>query len=357
MGLLGNDSQKRPVSDGRSENFRAQGIGTVHDAEAFLAAIVESSDDAIVSKNLNGIITTWNKGAEHLFGYSAIEAVGRPVTLIIPDDRLDEEPLILSHIQAGERVQHFETVRRRKDGTLVDISLTISPIKGRNGEIIGASKIARDISERKRAAEHQELLLKEMRHRVKNVFAITGGIISLAVPTAQTPRELAADVRSKLLALSRAHEFTLRDARSEQAFSDQAGTLFQLLSKILAPFEIEGKTQWRLHGDDLAVGAQKLTDLALLFHEFATNAAKYGCLSIAEGRLNITVAIKDDLLVLNWVETNGPRLHPQCGQGNGFGSRLEQTVAQSLQAEISRDWHSRGLSIRLIVPSDIVAAS
>nr|WP_237179876.1 PAS domain S-box protein [Rhodoplanes sp. Z2-YC6860] len=114
-----------------------------------LAAIVESSDDAIVSKDLNGVIATWNRGAERLFGYTAAEAVGKPVTILIPNDRLDEEPEILRRIRSGERVEHFETIRRRKDGGLIDISLTISPIRDPAGHIIGASKIARDITERR----------------------------------------------------------------------------------------------------------------------------------------------------------------------------------------------------------------
>lgn len=114
-----------------------------------LAAIVESSHDAIVSKDLNGIILTWNRGAERLFGYSASEVVGKPITIIIPQDRLPEEPLILGRIRNGELVDHFETIRRRKDGSLVDISLTISPVRDATGRIVGASKIARDITEQK----------------------------------------------------------------------------------------------------------------------------------------------------------------------------------------------------------------
>jgi PAS domain S-box-containing protein len=130
-----------------------------------LVAIVESSHDAIVSKDLNGVISTWNKGAERLFGYTAGEAVGRPVTILIPPDRLKEEPEILARIRRGERVDHFETVRRHKDGRLIDISLTISPVRDGRGRIIGASKIARDITERKDAAaklQESERRLKEL---------------------------------------------------------------------------------------------------------------------------------------------------------------------------------------------------
>lgn len=116
-----------------------------------LSAIVDSSDDAIISKDLDGVVMSWNRSAERLFGYTQEEAIGRTIaSLIIPDDRQDEEPNILARLRRGERVDHFETVRRRKDGSLIDISLTISPVKDAQGVIIGASKIARDITERKR---------------------------------------------------------------------------------------------------------------------------------------------------------------------------------------------------------------
>jgi PAS domain S-box-containing protein len=115
-----------------------------------LKAVVDSSDDAIISKDLNGTITSWNKSAERIFGYSASEAIGKSVLMIIPQDRQEEEVNILSRLRRGDRIDHFATVRRRKDGTLLDISLTISPVKDARGTIIGASKIARDISERKR---------------------------------------------------------------------------------------------------------------------------------------------------------------------------------------------------------------
>ncbi len=128
-----------------------------------LSAIVESSDDAIIGKDLNGVITSWNKSAERLFGYTAAEAIGRPVTMLIPPDRLEEEPEILGRLRRGDRVDHFETVRRRKDGTPIDISLTISPIRDARGNVIGASKIARDITDSKRA--EAALLASEARFR------------------------------------------------------------------------------------------------------------------------------------------------------------------------------------------------
>jgi PAS domain S-box-containing protein len=136
-------------------------------AARHLAAVVESSDDAIISKDLNATITSWNRGAELLFGFTAEEAIGQSITMIIPPDRLGEEPEILKRIRAGERFNNFETVRRRKDGSLVDISLTISPIKDASGTIVGASKIARNISDRKAA----EAKLRDSEQRLRDLLS------------------------------------------------------------------------------------------------------------------------------------------------------------------------------------------
>jgi PAS domain S-box-containing protein len=132
-------------------------------AMGLLAAIVDSSEDAIVSKTLGGIITSWNAGAERLFGYTVSEAVGQHISLIIPIERKDEETVIIDRIKRGERIEHFDTVRVRKDKTLIDISLTISPVRNADGKIVGASKIARDISQRKQI--ERELRESEGRYR------------------------------------------------------------------------------------------------------------------------------------------------------------------------------------------------
>jgi PAS domain S-box-containing protein len=140
---------------------------------ARLAAIVESSDDAIVAKDLDGIITTWNAGAERMFGYTASEVQGRPITILLPEDRQAEEPGILARIRAGERIEHFETVRRRKDGTLIDVSLSVSPVRDKSGRIIGASKIARDITEilkaRAMLAKSREVLEETVNERTASL--------------------------------------------------------------------------------------------------------------------------------------------------------------------------------------------
>jgi PAS domain S-box-containing protein len=140
-----------------------------------LIAIVESSEDAIVSKDLNGIITSWNRAAERLFGYTAEEVIGQSITIIIPKDRLAEEDLVISSVRRGDRVDHFETLRQRKDGTLVPISLSVSPIRDEDGVVVGASKIARDISERVHAERERAELVEALQeaNRLKDEFLAT----------------------------------------------------------------------------------------------------------------------------------------------------------------------------------------
>jgi PAS domain S-box-containing protein len=141
-----------------TQNGRRQSDVRGGSSDALLAAIVDSSDDAIISKDFDGHITSWNKAAEKMFGYSAQEALGRPITLIVPQDRLEEQQHLLARVRRGERIDHFETRRRHRDGRLVDVSVTISPIRDEHGRIIGASKVARNMAHEKRTAELRGLL-------------------------------------------------------------------------------------------------------------------------------------------------------------------------------------------------------
>jgi len=147
-------SKKRPdekPSNARPKKNQITNLTSPELAQYWLSAIIESAEDAIISKTLDGIITSWNKGAERIFGYTAEEVIGKPVTILIPEGHLNEEPAILARLRAGDRIEHYETVRMRKGGSPIDISLTVSPIRGPRGEIVGASKIARDITEQRRA--------------------------------------------------------------------------------------------------------------------------------------------------------------------------------------------------------------
>jgi PAS domain S-box-containing protein len=169
-------------------------------ARAYLAAIVESSDDAIISKDLNGVVTSWNRGAEAIFGYRAEEVVGRHISVLFPPDRLAEEDDILARLRRGDRVDHFETVRRRKDGYDIDVSLTISPVRDAAGRVVGVSKIARDITEKKRAEaalrDLNDSLEQRVAERMREVAEANGRLMAEA---AERERAEAALLQSQKL--------------------------------------------------------------------------------------------------------------------------------------------------------------
>ncbi|MBB2200542.1 PAS domain S-box protein [Gluconacetobacter tumulisoli] len=319
------------------------------EASAWLTAIVASSDDAILSKTLDGTILSWNAGAERIFGYTAAETIGQPITMLIPESRLQEDAVILARIRAGEDVDHYETVRRRKDGTLIDISLMVSPVRDRTGRILGASKIARDISDRKRAEARRDLLLHEMNHRVKNLFALVNGLVSLSARSARDVDDLAIALSQRIMALSRAHELTMPDLSHALPAPSQT-SLHALLLAIVAPLDNDEGSRIAISGPDIALPGGVLTSLALLLHEFTTNAAKYGALSCPDGRLDVAIARTGDMMELTWTETGGPPVTPPAPEV-GFGSRLERaTVQGALQGQVHREWLPAGVVITLCIP-------
>ena len=330
------------------------GLKHAEDDARLLASVVETSDDAIVTKNLNGIITSWNRSAQRIFGYTAEEAIGKSVTILIPDYLQDEEPQILARIRAGERIEHYETIRQRKDGALLNVSLTVSPLKNSHGVIVGASKIARDITERRRAQEQQDLLLREMNHRIKNLFSLASGVVNLSARSAGTPRELAAAVRERLAALARAHDLTLLKT-FDGGVSERPATLHALIKTIASPYEEatgEAGERVRVRGADAVLSPASVTSLALLLHEFATNAAKYGALSAPSGSVDVECVEQGDHLTLIWTERDGPPIE-KAAESEGFGSLLARTAVRGqLDGDISRDWRPQGLVITLSVARD-----
>jgi two-component sensor histidine kinase len=232
--------------------------------------------------------------------------------------------------------------------------LSVSPIRGWNGAIIGASKIARDITERRRAEERQALLIREMDHRVKNLFALAGSVVLLSARSASTVADLVSTVSSRLSALAQAHSLTIPLAPDATSESRATTTLHALIRMILAPYDDGGDNGSRadVTGPDILLGGAALTSFALLLHEFATNAAKYGALSTLRGRINISCAHDEDRFVLTWTESGGPPVQ-RLTDGEGFGSLLARGAVQGqLGGEIIRDWKTEGLSIRLTVDQE-----
>ena len=278
-----------------------------------LASIVESSDDAIVSKDLNGILTSWNHGAARLFGYDAEEVIGKSVTILIPPDRIDEEPEILGRIRRGERVDHYDTVRRRKDGGLIDISLTVSPLRDADGRVVGASKIARDITERKRAQERQKLVVSEMKHRIKNSLAT---IQAIATQTLNQHAQERDAFIARLHALDRAHDLLTSE-------SWERASLSAVVNRALEPFQEQHRRRIIIDSAPyLWLDSSKAIMIAMVVHELATNAVKYGALSNGSGQVVVTWErhSQPNLITLVWRESGGPAVNPP--QEKGFGSQL-----------------------------------
>src|SRR5436190_897158 len=233
-----------------------------HDAHLeseWLAAIVVSSNDAIISKTLDGVITSWNGGAARIFGYEPSEMIGQSILRLIPPELHGEESEILARLQRGERIDHYETVRVAKDGRRVDVSLTVSPLRDRSGKVVGASKVGRDITERKRAEKLQRILTDELSHRVRNTLATV--------------------------------------------------------------------------------------------QEIATNARKYGALSVPDGRLSVTWEMRTNggcSLHFAWKESDGPKV--SAPRGHGFGRALIEQTVQSHGGHVSVHYHRDGLTCEIDLP-------
>ena len=306
-----------------------------------MAAIVESSSDAIISKDLNGIIMSWNAAAGRIFGYSAEETIGRPVTILIPPERHSEEEAILERLRRGERIDHFETVRIRKDGSPVDISLTISPIRNAQGRITGASKIARDISERKQSEAKIELLAREAEHRTRNVLATVQATVNLTrSDTAESLREA---IQGRVQALANVHKL----------FGESRWTgaeLHKIVEEELAPYRKAQDGRARTDGPNLMLQPDIAQAIAVVLHELATNAAKCGALSVPDGHVRVDWSRgSDERLVLRWTETDGPLVEPPTR--SGFGTRVVEGMVRQLNGEIRFEWRAEGLVCEIALPA------
>jgi PAS domain S-box-containing protein len=309
--------------------------------QGLLAAIVNSSDDAIISKDLNGIVTSWNKGAERLLGYGEEEVVGRHVSLIAAPGREREMAEILARIRRGDRVEHYETQRRHKSGTIVDISLTVSPIYDDQGRILGASKIARDIGERRHNERRLKLLMSELDHRAKNMLAVAQAMLRLT--RAETLSDFVAAVEGRLAALARVHT-QVADNRWEGA---------ELRSIAIGCLEAFGDREGRIVIDGIRVQLSPTAAqvVGVLLHELATNAAKHGSLSVQDGSVKLAWAVEPNGdLRLTWAERGGPPV--EVPSRRSFGSRvIERNVPEQLGGTATLKWRPEGLQCEFVVPA------
>ncbi len=318
------------------------------DSESLLAAIVQSSDDAIVSKTLNGTIVSWNAAATRLFGYERDEILGQSILTLIPEDRHGEEAYIISKIAAGERVEHYETLRKRKDGSLIELSITVSPIFNRQGKVIGASKIARDITDRRRAEEVRRALAREVNHRSKNLLAVVEAIVRQTARNT-TPEEVTARISQRLRALS-----TNQDLLIE---GDWQGTrMSDLVASQADAFNAGVGKRIFQHGEDLMISPVAAQALGMALHELAANAIRHGALSAETGKVEVSWGVEEDgqaTFWLEWREKGGPLVLPP--ERYGFGSTiLQRLTGQSVGGKVIQSFDPSGMRWRLMAPADMV---
>jgi PAS domain S-box-containing protein len=296
-----------------------------------------------VGKDLNGVITSWNAGAERIFGYLAEEIIGKPITILIPADYQKEEEAIIERIRRGQRIEHFETVRLRKHGSLIDLAMTISPVKNSQGKVIGASKIASDITERKRRDAQIVTLAHEAEHRTKNILATVLAAVHLS--HSNTPDELKRLIEGRIHALANVHKLFV-ESRWKGA------ELHSLVTQELLPYRDGREERVRIIGPTVMLEPNIAQAIAISLHELATNAAKYGSLSAADGDVEVAWYWRAGRqLSLHWTETGGPTVAPPTHRG--CGTRIiENIIGGQLGAKVRFDWRAPGLicEIALLLP-------
>jgi PAS domain S-box-containing protein len=314
---------------------------------AMLAAIVASTSDGVISKSLDGTVTSWNNSAERILGYAEAEMLNQSIRRIIPSERQSEEDRILATVGRGEMIDNFETVRVRKDGTLIDVSVTVSPVRDSKGDVIGASKILRDIRDKRQTQQQLRDLLAEVNHRSKNLLSLVQAIAR------QMTRH------GKELDLDRFLE-RLQAIASNQDLLIQNDWRFILLDELvrsqLRTFGDAVGNRITIAGPHVELTPEAAQSIGMAVHELATNAAKYGALSNDEGRIDINWSRSVDRFGMHWIETGGPRVSPP--ERTGFGSRvISDMVKLSLDGTVAVLFQPSGLSWQISCPLERITCS
>jgi PAS domain S-box-containing protein len=322
----------------RTRDGRILGVGVVvidvteqrqaDEVRAQLAAIVASSDDAIIGKTLEGVITSWNAGAQQLYGYTAEEAIGQPMAVLVPPERSDELPSMLARLRKGERMQHFETVRMCKDGQRLDVSLCISPIHDANDRLIGAAIIARDITERKRVEAYlkaslreKEVLLKEIHHRVKNNLQVVSSLLGLHAHMLKDRRlrEPFEDSQARIQTMALIHEQLYQSSNLAQI--DFAAYLRDLATGAVRASRIgPGRLSLDLSAEEVYFPIETAIPCGLLLHELLSNCVKHAFPGNRGGTIGITLCR----------HSQGPYVLTVRDDGVGLPSGLDVRTTASL---------------------------
>jgi two-component system CheB/CheR fusion protein len=314
-------------------------------ARSRLAAIVESSQDGIISHDLDGLITSWNAGAELLFGYTAAEAIGARLATLIDNPEAEAWPGILASLEDGPLTERFDSVAITKSRRRIEVSITISPLRDGDGRSAGASVVARDISERKAAERTAELLLGELDHRVKNILAIVSAVVSQTLAVGLTPEEFAREVEGRIMGVAKAHSLLTQSGLGTMSLRD-------VILTELAPYD-RGDGHIVIECPDIDLTPKAGMAIAMAMHELTSNAAKYGALSTSSGHLSVIASTSggtdEALLNLLWTEANGPPVEAPTRRGFGT-SLIERALAYELDAVVIRTFDRSGMVCAFEIP-------
>jgi PAS domain S-box-containing protein len=346
-------SSGRPIFDaaGRFRGYRGAGSDVTErmaaEAQrARLAGIVDASHDAIVSWSLDGRITSWNPEAERLYGYTAEEAIGRSIRILVPPERQDGVAPIIAAVARGEGLRGVETVRVRKGGGRIDAALTISPVRDVEGRVVAGATIARDITERKRAETRQRLLLAELDHRVKNMLAVLVAVFQTTAHKARGLDEFSRTFEGRLMALVRAHDALAQNKMEGAGLRDLALSELSLFCE--APSD-----RLRIDGEQVVLGPKAAQVIGMALHELATNAAKHGALSTPDGRIELGWRVRTNggrpELHMWWRERGGPPAAAPAERGFGL-TLLERGLAYELGGVARVDFEAEGVRWEMTAP-------
>ena len=313
---------------------------------AQLATIVATSADAIISLSSGGIVLSWNPGAERMLGYKAEEIIGMSERILFTEDADAEFEEKYQTPRHGEQIQRDAT-RRRKDGTLIDVAINAAPMRRPDGRIFGFSAVIRDITARKRVETHLRVVMRELSHRTKNLLAVIMAMVRQTTRTTTDVGELQSQLIQRLQSLSASHDLLVAE--------DWAGaSVEELIRAVLQPFIGSSKEALECRGPRVFVNATAAQNLGLALHELATNAAKYGALSVSAGRVEVdwsfgVDAEGDRRLTIEWSEHGGPAVRPATDKGFGHVV-IERVASQALNAPVTYEFPRKACAGQLRYP-------
>jgi PAS domain S-box-containing protein len=336
-------NERRRVGARQDDEARLQKIIQEGNVEAlfermWLSSIVEFSDDAIISMNLDGTMTSWNNSAERLFGYLAEEAIGKPVAILAPPERRGEDYAILEGVRRGDRVHNCETVRRRKNGSLIDVSVTVSPIRGAAGRVVGASRVVRDITERKRTEAHISVLAREAEHRAKNLLANVKAMVHLS--QSDTPDGLKKAIDGRIEALANVHSLFVQSRWT-------GAELESLVKRELLPYSAEG-VRTLINGGRHTEAGRGTGDGS-------------GCARVGDqcGKVRLSVGGRRSgsrrVVALSRSTARIPldRSGRSTRRRKGFGTHMIEAMIRGRECgNVRLNWHVDGLACEITLPTD-----